>query len=365
MTLLDISHLFAYYGHMPELPEVQTTVNGLNQTVTGLRIVDVWSDYDSPYFKGDDNIKDRTYFKYFRKKILGKIIVSASRRAKNVLIHLGETSGNRKTDKKSRDGDKNNTETTILIHMKMTGHLLYGKYGFTDTKWFPISPELLKDPYNRHIHFVLKLERDDDKNHVEENTSGVTTKNTNIEKISHLALCDSRKFAKVTLIESLKSLHLSDIGPEPLEKSFTLEKFIEQMNIKPHWKIKQVLMDQTVIAGIGNIYADESLWRAGIHPEEKVTNIKIAKMKALFIAIKQTLSRGIDFGGDSMSDYRNIHGKKGKFQEQHNAYQKTGEKCNRKGPDGKNNCNGTIVRIVVGTRGTHFCNKHQKMSAKK
>ncbi len=338
---------------MPELPEVQTTVNGLNQTVVGLRIVDVWSDYDSSYFKGSDNIKDRTYFADFKKKILGKKILSATRRAKNILIHLEGNTGN-------NPRNNHNIGATILVHMKMTGHLMYGQYKFVGKKWIPVSPESLKDPFNRYIHFVLTLQK------------GGARKND--KNISYLALCDSRKFAKVTLIEPkigekigsqqnhhLTSSHLIDIGPEPLEKSFTFNKFVARLDLKPHWKIKQALMDQTVIAGIGNIYADESLWRAEIHPAEKVSHIKPVKIRALFDAIKQTLSRGIDFGGDSMSDYRNIHGERGKFQEQHHAYQKTGKKCDRRGINGKNNCTGTIVRIVVGTRGTHYCNKHQKL----
>ena len=321
---------------MPELPEVQTTVNGLSHTIVGLRIDDVWSDYNSPYFKGADNIKNPRYFDVFRKKILNKKVLSVSRRAKNILIHL--------------EGG-----LTMLIHMKMTGHLLFGRYEFRPVNksgakispWIPISPESLKDPFNRHIHFVLTFKKGAERIQGAQN---------------HLALCDSRKFAKVTLIDSAKlhdSIHIKDLGPEPLEKSFTFEKFVERLNTKSHWKIKLALMDQTVMAGIGNIYADESLWRAEIHPMELVSNISKVKMLALFKAIKQTLERGIDFGGDSMSDYRNVHGERGKFQEQHRAYQKTGEKCSKKG------CRGTIRRIVVGTRGTHYCDKHQVLSSRK
>lgn len=315
---------------MPELPEVQTTVNGLTKTVIGLRISDVWSDYNSAYFKGSSSIKDLKYFKFFKKEVVGKKIVVVSRRAKNILIHL-------------------ENKQIILVHMKMTGHLLFGEYEFDPTilkkskeknpkPWIPISPESLKDPFNRHIHFVLTF------------SNG-----------KRLALSDSRKFAKVTLIDEKtmhESEHLKDIGPEPLLEDFTFEKFKTRLLLRPKGIIKQVIMDQKIIAGIGNIYADESLWRAGIHPLELVKNIPPAKLLELFKAIKQTLSRGIDFGGDSMSDYRNIHGEKGKFQEQHYAYQKTGTKCARKG------CSGTIIRIVVGTRSTHLCNKHQRLFKK-
>ena len=168
-----------------------------------------------------------------------------------------------------------------------------------------------------------------------------------------------RRFAKVTLINEIphhSSKHLNLIGPEPLEKGFVFDKFKERLMTRSQAKIKQVIMDQNIIAGIGNIYADESLWQAGIHPAEQVKNIGEPKLKILFLAIKKTLARGIDLGGDSMSDYRNIHGGKGFFQEHHRAYRKTCTKCS------KPNCSGTIMRIVLGGRGTHFCNKHQILS---
>lgn len=317
---------------MPELPEVQTTVNGLRKYVVGHTIKDAWSDYNSAYFKGSQTIKDPVYFEQFRRAVIGKKIIGANRRAKNILIELEE----------GKDGTKG---STILVHMKMTGHLLYGRYEAVldhekaaHKKWRPIEPEGLKDPYNRHIRFILTLDND-----------------------RHLALCDTRRFAKVALIET-ESLHspehLKGIGPEPLDESFTYEKFIEQIALRPSAPIKLVLMDQTIIAGIGNIYADESLWRAGINPLQKPSKLKSTETHSLFHAIKDTLSKGIDLGGDSMSDYRNIHGEKGGFQETHRAYRKTGEKCSKKG------CKGMIVRIVVGGRSTHYCNEHQALKTK-
>ncbi len=308
---------------MPELPEVQTTVNGLRRRIVGLRITDAWSDYNSPFYKGSETIKDPVYFKHFKKEVVGKKIITAERRAKNILINL---EGN----------------STILVHMKMTGHLMYGTYRF-DTAlksdpWVPVEPEPLKDPFNRHVHFMLTF--DDGRN---------------------LALSDVRKFAKVTLINTdiaHESGHLSGIGPEPLESSFKFVDFQARLLTRSKGRIKQVLIDQAVIAGIGNIYADESLWRAGIHPLERVSAISTEKMKVLFEAIKQTLAHGIDFGGDSTSDYRNIDGEKGEFHEKHHAYQRTGSKCDKKG------CGGTIVRIVLASRGTHFCDTHQKLVGK-
>ncbi len=114
-------------------------------------------------------------------------------------------------------------------------------------------------------------------------------------------------------------------------------------------------MDQKIVAGIGNIYSDEILWMSGIHPEERVKNITDDKFKKMFDSMKEVLKKGISFGGDSMSDYRNILGKKGEFQLHHKVYQRKGEKCSKPG------CKGVIIRIVVGGRSAHFCPVHQKL----
>jgi formamidopyrimidine-DNA glycosylase len=305
---------------MPELPEVETTVRGLRETVVGLTISDIWSSYNSPYYKGKEEIKDPNYFSHFTKQIVGRKIISVDRRAKNILINL---SGG----------------LTILVHMKMTGHFLFGEYKFSKDhigkgEWIPVGKSSLNDPFNRHIRFMI------------------TFKNGR-----HLALSDMRKFAKITLLdtkEAHNSLHLNDLGPEPLSKDFNIKKFSDCLDKRPNWNIKQALLDQTIISGIGNIYADESLWIAGIHPRRLVKKINAIERKDLLKAIKYVLKRGIDFGGTSTSDYRNIHGEKGEFSAKHNVYQKKGEKCRKK------NCKGDIIRIVVAGRGTHLCDKHQK-----
>ncbi len=303
---------------MPELPEVQTTVDGIKKVVVGSVITDVWTDYNSPYYKGSEQIKDPTYFTFFRKELLGKQIIGSSRRAKNVLIHV--------------EGG-----LTILIHMKMTGHIMHGTFAFDakkkKDKWSPLDEGPLQDPFNKFLHLVFSL------------SSGKS-----------LVLSDMRKFAKVTLVKTAdmnSTIHFKDLGPEPLSKEFTLKVFMETINKKPKGKIKTVLMDQSLIAGIGNIYSDEVLWRAGVHPEELVSNIPHPLFKKMFDAIKTTLNKGIDFGGDSMSDYRNIYGEPGKFQEQHQAYRQTKKSCK------KPKCKGIILRKMVGGRSAHFCSAHQ------
>ncbi len=307
---------------MPELPEVQTTVQGLNETVTGKTIISVWTNYKSSFKPHKETVKDTAYFPHFTKEIVGRKIVRAERVAKNILIHL--------------DSGK-----IILIHMKMTGHLLYGTYKKSeksvDTKdpWRPIpsETEALRDPFNRYIRLVFSLSNK-----------------------KHLVLSDMRKFAKITLLDSKENPHLSHLGPDPLSLEFNSSIFYERISKKPTGPIKSVLMDQTVLGGVGNIYSDEALWLVGLHPEEQVRDIVKDKklVTELYKAVVSVLKKGIDFGGDSMSDYRNIKGEKGEFQGRHNAYRKTGTPCSKKG------CTGIILRKVVRGRSAHFCSVHQK-----
>jgi len=298
---------------MPELPEVETTKRGLERTIIGLTVKNVWTDLNTKDPRQRDAVANPKFFAVFRKEVLNRKVLSVERRAKNILINLSSTPSPSALPLRRGRG-------TILIHMKMTGHLLYGDYK--------------KDPMNRFIHFTITF--------------------NNGEKLS---FSDARKFGKITLLDTATahdSKHLNNIGPEPLDKQFTITNFKLQINKKPKGKIKTVLMDQSIIAGIGNIYSDEILWRAGVHPERKVSKLKESETKLIFKAMKETLVKGIDFGGDSMSDYRNIDGQSGKFQLHHMAYQRTGEKCRKK------NCQGTIKRKVIAGRSAHFCPVHQK-----
>ena len=255
--------------------------------------------YDSQYYLHKEEIKNPSFFKKFLKKVVGQKIVRAERRAKNILVHLSR-------------GD------TILAHMKMTGYFFY-------------------DPPQDAPFVRLSFALDNGKT---------------------LAFSDMRKFAKITVLETKslpESLHLKGLGPEPLDPSFKLKAFALQLHKRPKGRVKQVLMDPAIIAGIGNIYSDEILWRAGVHPLSLVAKIPERNLKEMFKAMKATLKKGIDFGGDSMSDYRNIEGKRGHFQEHHRAYRRTGKLC------GKPGCQGVIARLVVGARSAHFCPIHQKL----
>ena len=299
---------------MPELPEVTTTVKGLNEVLPKLSIRDIWSDY---YLrtknKRSDTIKNKKYFEHFRKEIIGEKVKNAERRGKNVLIHLTHNK-------------------TILIHMKMTGHLLYGKYIWKETAWMS-QEKFLSDPFNKFIHLIFTL------------SNG-----------KYLAFSDMRKFAKVILFETSGRDDIVDLkllGPEPIP-NLSLEIFKNQLFKKPNGKIKTVLMDQTVIAGIGNIYSDEILWTAGVHPERKTSTLKNNEVENMWQATKKILVSSIKMGGDSMSDYRNIYGQKGGFQNIHKVYRRTKEECLKRG------CKGIITRKIIGGRSSHFCNIHQK-----
>ncbi len=203
--------------------------------------------------------------------------------------------------------------------------------------WEPVVKDgPLRDPYNRHIHLVFTL------------SDG-----------NHLAFADLRKFAKVIVFDTENEKIIEDlmhIGPDPLSPDFSYKLFKEQLYKRPTWQIKTALMEQSLIAGIGNIYSDEILWEAGVHPTSLVGKIPEPEFKKMFKATVPLLKRGIDFGGDSDSDYRNIYGERGAFQNKHNAYRRTNEKCPKRG------CDGTIKRLVVGARSAHFCDTHQKSS---
>ena len=175
-----------------------------------------------------------------------------------------------------------------------------------------------------------------------------------------MALSDTRKFAKAELWETNElEKELQKLGPEPLEKDFTFEMF--RARLRPassgasarRGKIKQVLMDQNVIAGIGNIYSNEALWQAKIHPEKNVAKLNQQELKSLFESIKKVLQIGIKLGGESFSDYRKPDGSKGDFDTERKAYKREGQKCSR--------CGTKIKRISIGQRSAFFCPHCQKL----
>jgi formamidopyrimidine-DNA glycosylase len=312
---------------MPELPEVHTTVEGLKKTILGQTIKDVWSDFHIETSAGArKTIKNKKYFDKFKKIVTEAKIIKLERIGKNILIHLSN-------------------RHTIVVHMKMTGHLMVGKYKMTPPPspsgrgqrgrgvWIPLEKGPLQDSYNKFIHLVFSLPNG-----------------------RYLVLSDMRKFASVTVFKT-EELHkyesLAKLGPDPLDPSFSAKKFFEIMHAKKRTPIKSALLDQSAISGIGNIYSDEILWETSIHPLSLADKIPQKKTEEMFKAMQKILRFSIKHGGDSKSDYRNIFGKKGEFQNFHKVYGEKGQKCQKK------NCLGIIQRIIVRGRSAHFCPKHQ------
>lgn len=266
---------------MPELPEVETTVKGL-QKVLNRAFVDIWTDIGK--------------FKKL-KQLKGKKVKKIWRRGKNIIFEFS-------------DG------YSLLIHQKMTGHFLYGNWK--------------RDKANKYIHLKFLLDN---------------------KKI--LALSDLRKFAKAELWKTQDLIKkLSFLGPEPLSKSFTFNKFKEI--IKKKGRIKQLLMNQELIAGIGNIYSDEILWQAKVHPFKQAFELTEKELKDIYRYIKVVLKKAVKLGGTSISDYRDTKGEKGSFEKIRKIYRREGENCSR--------CRTKIKRAKLGSRSTHFCSQCQKLA---
>jgi len=290
---------------MPELPEVETIVRDLRRKVLGRTFLDVWTDFSKI-------VKRPKSFEQFKKEIKGKKIEKVWRRGKNIILNLSNNK-------------------TLLIHQKMTGHLLLGKWQKINKNWRPIKKGPLEDPMNRFLHLIFWLD------------SG-----------QMLALSDLRKFAKVELWDTgelEKSEGFQNLGPEPLRKTFTFERFKETFR-KKQGKIKQVLMDQNIIAGIGNIYSDEILFEAKIHPLREVSKLAEKELKDIYRAIKKILLLAVKLRGESIANFRTLSGEKGFFDKTRKVYRREGEKCPR--------CGILLKRIKVGGRSACFCPRCQK-----
>ncbi|MEK7603731.1 MAG: bifunctional DNA-formamidopyrimidine glycosylase/DNA-(apurinic or apyrimidinic site) lyase [Patescibacteria group bacterium] len=291
---------------MPELPEVQNTVNDLRKKLVGLKFKDVWTDWPKTFKKAGG-------FENFKKAIKNKKILSVRRRAKFIIIDIEGKYG-------------------IFIHQKISGHLLYGKWRLAEGKWRSVIKGPLKDdPENKYIRTIWLL------------SNGY-----------QLAFSDLRRFGKIALIKDgdlSEAPEIKNLGPEPLEISFSQFKKLFE---KKKGRIKQVLMDPFFIVGIGNIYSDEILWKSGIHPLSRTENLSGADLKKIHNSIQDILKKAIKAGGTSIQDYRKISGEMGRYQNYTKAYHKEGEKCFKK--DG-----GIIQRIKVAGRSAHFCPKHQKL----
>ncbi len=301
---------------MPELPEVETVVRDLNKKVVGRRIVKVWFDNQKLIKDPLDQSRHKiahSHVNVFAKTLTGEKIAEARRRGKNILIYLTH-------------------DKLLLIHQKMTGHMLVGKWKVKGTRVIPIEPEpVVDDPYNRFIHLILYLDNG-----------------------KMLALSDLRKFAKAILgsVEQIENLpELTDLGPDALDPKLTYVLFAGRIRSHAR-KIKQVLLDQEVVAGIGNIYSDDILWTARVNPFVPAKNLSEKEMRAIYAAMKKILKIAVKMRGTSTSDFRDTGGKMGYYTNYRKVYQREGDPCPRR--DG-----GVITRKKIGGRSAHFCPKCQ------
>ena len=290
---------------MPELPEVQTIVSDLNRKIKGQKIVGFWTDW--PKLVKLPNPSD------FKKKIKGLRIEKVERIGKNIVFFLSNNKA-------------------LLIHQKMTGHLMVGKWRIHKGKVETTENGPFKERVNKYIHALFSLE------------SG-----------KMIALSDMRKFARIALGEREKILKLKDItqlGPDALDPKLTFGEFSRRIKAR-HKSIKLTLMDPGVVAGIGNIYADDILWSAKVHPLRKANAIKEKELRAIFKYTRIVLKKAVRLRGTSVGDYRDTAGERGMYGKVLLAYRRTGEPCKR--------CGTPIRRTRAGQRSAHFCPRCQKL----
>lgn len=288
---------------MPELPEVETTVRGLQKRIIGKTIIDFWSNHKKA-------IKKPKTFSSFEKGIIGEKVKEIRRIGKNIIIHL-------------------NSGKVLLIHQKMTGHLLIGKWEFENGK-FISKNKSFEDRYNQYIHHMFYFKDG-----------------------TMMAFSDLRKFAKIELYSEKEFIKadVNFLGPDPFTEDFNV-KYLKEVFSKKRTPIKKGLMEQELIAGIGNIYADEILWETKINPLKIASELSEKEIKNVIKATRKILNKGIESGGDSFSDYRNIDGEKGSFENFKKVYQREGKECLR--------CKEKIKRIKISGRSSHFCPNCQK-----
>jgi len=284
---------------MPELPEVQTIVSQLNQKVLKRTFVDIWT--DAPRL-----IKSGTPAA-LKKFLKGEKIIEVKRLGKNILFYLDH-------------------QKILLIHLKLTGQLLLGQWIKSKEGW----KEANVDKPQKFIHLVLFLNKE------------------------ALAFSDVRKFGKIEffLEKDLANKTELQLGPDPISPNFTFPVFKKAILGKKSGKVKQVLLDQFVVAGIGNIYSDEILWTAKIHPLTNINSLKTADLKRLYEATKRILNLAVKLRGDSFSDYRDLFGGMGGYDKVKKVYQRDGQACYV--------CQTKIQSLKVGGRTARFCPKCQK-----
>jgi formamidopyrimidine-DNA glycosylase len=306
---------------MPELPEVETVKRGLDRLLPGLVVVGVKHDWAKSFPNAEDDVKQF---------LVGAKFVGVRRRGKALMIDL--SSG-----------------YTLVIHLKMTGQLVLVQR----TNSSKSKVESQKSASGDETRFGAGHPNDSLVNELPDRSTRVTF---DLDNGAKLFFNDQRKFGWVRLVESQKVRNIKfieNLGPEPLEDNFTAKDFGQRLSKRPNSGIKAVLLDQTIIAGVGNIYADESLWGAKIHPLTPVNKIDDRRKNLLFRELRFVLNLSIEKGGSTDRNYVDAEGKKGSYMAFARVFRREGLECPR--------CGTIVVKLRVAGRGTHICPKCQAL----
>lgn len=283
---------------MPELPEVETVKRGLSRLIIGRKFKSVTFDNPKSFPNAPGDIKQF---------LVGAKVTGVRRRAKVLLVDL--SSG-----------------YSLMAHLKMTGQIVFVD---SDSRFGAGHP-------NGSLVGTLP-----------DKSTRVTFE---FEDGAHLYFNDQRKFGWVKLLPTIEIPNIDfmkKVGPEPLEDDFTPKQFADRFARRPRTSIKAALLDQTVIAGVGNIYADEALWGAKIHPGRLVSSLTPAEFKKLYTEVRAVMNLAIEKGGSTNRNYVNAEGKKGSYMDFARVFRREGLECPR--------CGTQIIKLRVAGRGTHIC----------
>jgi formamidopyrimidine-DNA glycosylase len=283
---------------MPELPEVETVRRGLHELIIGKVVTKVTHDTPKSF---PNAASDVTQF------LINARITDVRRRAKVLMIDLS-------------------SDYSLIIHLKMTGQLVHVASNTRFGAGHP-SDSLVGELPDKSTRVTLEFSDD-----------------------SKLFFNDQRKFGWVRLMPTLEIPNIDfmkKVGPEPLDADFTVEQFTERFARRGRTNIKAALLDQSIVAGIGNIYADETLWGAKVHPKRLVNTLTKEEFEALYHEMRAVMTLAIEKGGSSNHTYVNAEGKKGSYMDFARAFRREGLPCPR--------CGTTIEKLRVAGRGTHVC----------
>ncbi|HRQ98182.1 MAG TPA: bifunctional DNA-formamidopyrimidine glycosylase/DNA-(apurinic or apyrimidinic site) lyase [Candidatus Saccharibacteria bacterium] len=309
---------------MPELPEVETVKRGLQKLIIGRQVKSVSVDNPKsfPNAPADVNI----FLKSAR-------VTDVRRRAKVLLIDLS-------------------TDYSLMIHLKMTGQLVFIDKNVASGSWnmengeLPIVSSQIPIAANE-VRFGAGHPNDSLVTDLPDKSTRVTIEFTDE---SNLYFNDQRKFGWMKLLPTAEVPNvdfMKKAGPEPLELDFSAKQFAERFKRRAKTSIKAALLDQSVIAGVGNIYADESLWGAKIHPLRLVGSLTSSEFDKLYKEVREVMNLAIEKGGSTNRNYVNAEGKKGSYMDFARVFRREGLECPR--------CGAEIIKFKAAGRGTHIC----------